>query len=153
MTNKASVFCVFICASLWLKFPDCGVPRYGNRVKNGTSLFGTPSPSVLFGDTLVAGVNGVPPATARNAISTTSSNTLRPFGKPATSPPSSPSRLGLTAGGIATLSRSISCGRPSERKVVKFGPVTLLTGMPVANIATRSFRGAWWNCNAEHRTQ
>ena len=26
-------------------FPDCGVPRYGNRVRNGTSLFATPSPS------------------------------------------------------------------------------------------------------------
>ena len=110
--------------------------------RNGTSLFATPSPNVLFGAMFVAGVNGVPPATARRAMSTTSSKTRRPLGNPATSPPSNPSRLGFVAGAIATLRRIISCGRPSERKVVKFGPVTSLTGMPVAKIATRSFRGA-----------
>ncbi len=122
--------------------PDCGVPRYGNRVRNGTSLFATPSPSVLLGEMFVAGVNGVPPATARSEMSTTSSNTRRPLGKPAKSPPSRPKRLGFDDGEIATLRRSISCGLPSERNVVKFGPVTALTGIPVAKIATRSFRGA-----------
>jgi hypothetical protein len=42
---------------------------------------------------------------------------------------------------IATFRRNISCGRPSDKNIVKFGPVISFTGIPVAKIATRSFRG------------
>ena len=40
------------------------MPRYGKNDRYGTSFRFTPSPSVLFGDRLNAGVNGVAPAAA-----------------------------------------------------------------------------------------
>ena len=80
----------------------------------------------------------VAPATARSSTVTTSSITLRPLGNPAASPPISPSTLGLDAGGMATLSRSMSaCVDP-----VKFwNPGTTPDGMPVSKIASRSALG------------
>ena len=68
-------------------------------------------------------------------MSTTSSPGRRPFGKPAVSPPSTPT--GLCAAGafaaIDVLSRSISDGRTPAGW---FKP-----GTPVRNTATRSLRG------------
>ena len=45
------------------------------------------------------GAASTPPATSRSAMSVTSSNSRRPFGKPAGSPPSSPRRF-ADAGGV-----------------------------------------------------
>ena len=50
---------------------------------------------------------------ARSSTVTTSSNTRRPFGKPARSPPSTPRMFGLLLGGIEVFSRSMSaCTAP-----------------------------------------
>src|SRR4029079_16667369 len=94
-----------------VSLPGCGDDRNGNDEKNGVSFASTPSVSALFGATLNAGVNGVPPARARSSMSTTSSAGRRPFGKPAVSPPSRPRRLGLRDGATAMFSRIISAGR------------------------------------------
>ena len=50
------------------------------------------------------------PAATRSSMSTTSSPSRRPFGKPALSPPMTPSGFSVSDGGMATLSRSISLG-------------------------------------------
>ena len=54
------------------------------------------------------------PATARSAMSTTSSASRRPFGKPARSPPKTPSRFGLAVGGgpIARLRATLPLAGP-----------------------------------------
>jgi hypothetical protein len=72
----------------------------------------------------------------------TSSNTLRPLGKPARSPPSTPRLLGPdVVGGMAILSRNMSaCVFPV--KVWKLG--TMPAGIPVNRIAAKSARGFWY---------
>src|SRR5438270_147150 len=71
-----------IFLGLWMVFvvrPLLAHASYGKLSWKGTSLVFTPSPSVLYGKPL----NCPPaktPATARSAMSTTSSETRRPFG-------------------------------------------------------------------------
>ena len=75
---------------------------------------------------------------ARSSIVTTSSNTRRPFGKPAGSPPIKPRLLGFDVAGMAMFRR---------RKSAWVGPVkfwnpgTIPGGMPVSKIAARSALG------------
>src|SRR5262245_23985708 len=93
-----------------VSLPGCGEDKNGNDEKNGVSFASMPSVSALFGAMLNAGVKGVPPASARSSMSTTSSAGRRPFGNPAVSPPSRPRRLGFRDGGTAIFSRIISAG-------------------------------------------
>ena len=66
-------------------------------------------PAAASGVNVVSTSGYVTPATARSSIATTSSDTRRPFGKPAGSPPSSPKMLGARGvGGMAMFSRSMS---------------------------------------------
>ena len=69
----------------------------------------SPSDRFRYDDKRVLVVGGATGMT-RSATSVTSSPTLRPFGNPAMSPPSTPSGFGDADGGIAVLRRSISEG-------------------------------------------
>src|SRR5262249_46506555 len=107
--------------------PDQGSATYGNVPPNALSLALTASPSAgIFAPSSL-------PSTTWSEMSTTSSVSRRPFGKPALSPARTPSRCGSMLGGIEVLSRIISAGRT-------FGG-WLSPGTPVRKTWTRSFRG------------
>jgi len=97
-------------------------------VRTGASAATQPNTGALFR------VQSTPIAT-RSSMSTTSSPGRRPFGNPATSPPSTPSRCcdARSSGVIEVLSRSISDGVPLAGL---FKP-----GTPVRNAVNRSGRG------------
>src|SRR5689334_20941671 len=125
--------------------PFNGARRYGNSLAKNAELMN--APSVYFNPPAGASAGAQPtavftpdtvqrtPIATRSSMSTTSSPGRRPFGKPAASPPSTPSRLWLAAGvgAIAVLSRSISDGVTFDGL---FRPCT-----PVRKAATRSVRG------------
>jgi hypothetical protein len=136
--------------------PVCGSATYGNAEVKETSLLLTPSPR----PSTAPGWPGTrTPSSACSATSMTSSPRRRPFGKPATSPPTTPSRFGFAAGGTLTFSRRYSAGAgfgltalsESELRsaageplvkepVPDWVPSALALEKPVRNVATRSGR-------------
>src|SRR6185503_2566811 len=86
--------------------PEVGPGRYGNTLRNGLSFRSTPSPS---GTALPFRI----PATTCSSMSTTSSPSRRPFGNPALSPPITPKRFSVSAGGTPRLSFRVSTGSGS----------------------------------------
>src|SRR5580700_6315087 len=130
--------------------PLSGMPRYGKwsmyRPLPGTepplnwadekSLTAAAAPS---GVKVVSTSGMVAPAMARISMVATSSNTRRPFGNPARSPPRMPFRLGDDAGGIAMLRRNRSAG---VEPVLFWNPAMIPDGIPVSRIASRSTRAA-----------
>jgi hypothetical protein len=74
-----------------LAAPPAGSVSYGKKLIAGTSGPSTPSPSATL-------LPFRKPAMTCSAMSITSSPSLRPFGKPALSPPITPMRLTLPAG-------------------------------------------------------
>src|SRR5262245_535304 len=125
--------------------PAIGVFKYGNAASKSPAPTVAPSvygklPAGASAGTQpnVAGSLSVhrTPIAARSSMSTTSSPGRRPFGKPATSPPSTP-RFDCDPAGVAAVpvfKRSISPGADSIAGFVR-------PGMPVRNTATRSLRG------------
>ena len=113
-------------------------PDTGRRAGKGRRCRRRRRRSRCSASVLNAGVSGVAPAAACSTMSSTSSPTRRPFGKPATSPfehaQAVVARAPTASGGIAMLRRSISDGRT-------FGG-WFRPGMPVRKIVTRSLRGA-----------
>src|SRR5215210_6304902 len=97
------------CWPFALSNPLGGSFSYGNEPRLGTSFPSTPSPRRS-----PAGCPFSFPATARSAMSMTSSSSLRPFGKPAVSPARTPRRFGVAVGRIERFTRSMSAS---------FGPV------------------------------
>src|SRR6185437_11395253 len=130
-----------------LTAPTLGRATYGNDLLNGWSFASTASPAASAGTSLPV---CAAPSSACSSMSTTSSVSRRPFGKPCVSPPSTPSRLGFAVGLIDRLSLSISDGRKSlgltsallswELRSTLIGPPAFLV-RPVRKISTRSLRG------------
>src|SRR5262249_60845763 len=107
--------------------PEWERPRYGNDAWNGSSFASTPSPSVLVAQLLSIRQ----PSTTFRATSRMSSDRRRPFGKPARSPPMTPSVLQLVVqGGIVGFRRSSSLACTTGGW---FNP-----GSPVRDTGTRS---------------
>src|SRR4051794_22562306 len=106
--------------------PASGAARYGNEDRNGLSLRSTPSPSGRWLPTSS-------PPTTRSSMSTTSSASRRPFGKPAVSPAMTPNRFGFAAGGTPRLIFSVSAAAGLE-------PILVSPGIPVSSAVTMSVR-------------
>ena len=109
--------------------PSLGAATYGNEARKGLSFRLTPSPS---GSLLPLRK----PPTTRSSMSTTSSPSLRPFGKPAVSPPMTPKRLLGRArrdaevdlervGGRCVRSDLRDAGDPGQQRLDDVGPVGL----------------------------
>ncbi len=127
--------------------PTLGRATYGNDVPKARSfaLTASPAASALTSLPVCAA-----PSSACSSMSTTSSVSRRPFGKPCRSPASTPSRFGFAVGFTDRFSRSISDGRKAlgltsallswELRSALIGPPALVV-MPVRKISTRSLRG------------
>ena len=82
--------------------PLWAIPVYGNWPMNGTSLRVTPW------ETPLVSLPSSAPASAFSSMSVALSASRRPFGKPALSPPRTPSGFGFADGGMLVFRRSIS---------------------------------------------
>src|SRR5207342_2566115 len=114
--------------------PGSGVSRYGKLLRKSVAFSDAPSVYGSCPEGASASGSSTPIAT-RSVMSTTSSPGLRPLGKPAVSPASTPSVFCDVAafGAIDVLSRIISAGRTLAGL---FRPLT-----PVRKAAIRSSRG------------
>ena len=125
-----------------------GSARYGNVPPKALSFASTLSPAASASTSFPV---CAAPSSACSSMSTTSSASRRPFGKPCRSPPSTPNRLGFFVTGTDRLSRSISDGRnfdastsmlfSCELRSALIGPPALVV-IPVRKISARSLRGA-----------
>src|SRR4051794_9006367 len=111
--------------------PLFGDATYGNAPENGLSFWSTPSPTGIC----LPPCSGLSraPAITRSSMSVTSSASRRPFGNPATSPASTPKRLGLAVGGTPRLTFSVSAG-------AGLWPIWVSPGTPVSSAWTMSVR-------------
>ena len=88
------------------------MPRYGKDGRYGTSFRSTASPSVLFGDRLNAGVNGVAPAAALQHDIQYVVTDAAAVGEPRhVAAKHAEAMLGDADGGMAMFNRSISDAR------------------------------------------